>query len=105
MADTRILQAARLTQAIDDIARAGGSTPYESALVATNLVEANLTGHDSHGVGMMPRYVSSIQEGGLTVNQHPVVRFDGGAMVAIDGGQGYGQVQLALMNELSAGIV
>ena len=37
----------------------------EAAQVATNLVEANLRGHDSHGVGMVPRYVDSLQEGGL----------------------------------------
>ena len=38
-------------------------------MVATNLVEANLRGHDSHGVGMMPRYVDALQEGGLRVER------------------------------------
>ena len=92
MADSFTIRADALTRAIEDIALAGGSTPYEAGQVAQSLVEANLRGHDSHGVGMMPRYVSSMQEGGLTINQHPVIRFDGGAMVAIDGGRGYGQV-------------
>jgi uncharacterized oxidoreductase len=36
-----------------------GSTPREAELVADHLVAANLTGHDSHGVGMIPRYVAS----------------------------------------------
>lgn len=92
MADSFTIRADALTRAIEGIALAGGSTPYEAGQVAQSLVEANLRGHDSHGVGMMPRYVSSMKEGGLTINQHPVVRFDGGAMLAIDGGQGYGQV-------------
>ena len=38
--------------------------------VAANLVEANLRGHDSHGVGMVPRYVDAVLEGGLAVNAH-----------------------------------
>jgi len=55
-------------------------------------VTANLTGHDSHGVGMIPRYVDSLLEGGLKVNQHPKMVFDGGAMITLDGQKGYGQV-------------
>ena len=36
--------------------------------VAANLVLANLSGHDSHGVGMVPRYVDAVLEGGLKPN-------------------------------------
>jgi uncharacterized oxidoreductase len=53
---------------------------------------ANLMGHDSHGIGMMPRYVDALLEGGLKVNQHPRIVFDGGAMLTLDGCMGYGQV-------------
>jgi uncharacterized oxidoreductase len=48
-------------------------------------------GHDSHGVGMIPRYVDALREGGLQVNQHPAITLDGGAMLALDGQMGYGQ--------------
>ena len=34
---------------------------------------------------MIPRYVESLLEGGLIVNQHPKMVFDGGAMLALDG--------------------
>ena len=50
---------------------AGGSDAREARLVAENLVTANLLGHDSHGIGMMPRYVDALLEGGLAANQHP----------------------------------
>ena len=40
-------------------------SPAEAEQVAANLVEANLRGHDSHGVGMVPRYVDAVLEGGL----------------------------------------
>jgi len=81
-----------LTKAIETVVAAGGSEAREARLVAENLVTANLTGHDSHGVGMIPRYIESLLEGGLVVNQHPKMMFDGGAMISLDGRQGYGQV-------------
>ena len=81
-----------LIKAVEAIVRAGGSDAREAKIVAENLVTANLTGHDSHGVGMIPRYIESLLEGGLKVNQHPKIVFDGGAMLSLDGQQGYGQV-------------
>jgi uncharacterized oxidoreductase len=81
-----------LEKAIQAIVAAGGSDAREAKIVAENLVIANLTGHDSHGVGIMPRYVDSLLEGGLVVNQHPKIVFDGGAMISLDGQAGYGQV-------------
>jgi hydroxycarboxylate dehydrogenase B len=87
-----IYKAKSLAKAVEAIALAGGSDAREAKIVAENLVTANLTGHDSHGVGMIPRYTESLLEGGLVVNQHPKMVFDGGAMVSLDGQQGYGQV-------------
>jgi len=81
-----------LARAIEAVVAAGGSEPREARLVAENLVTANLLGHDSHGIGMIPRYVDALLEGGLSVNQHPKVKLDGGALLALDGCQGYGQV-------------
>jgi uncharacterized oxidoreductase len=80
-----------LENAIEAIARAGGSEAYEAKLVADNLVLANLTGHDSHGIGMMPRYVEALLEGGLHPNRRIEVKLDAGALLALDGGAGYGQ--------------
>ena len=81
-----------LSKCIETVVAAGGSDAREAKLVAENLVTANLTGHDSHGVGMIPRYIESLLEGGLVVNQHPRMVFDGGALISLDGQQGYGQV-------------
>jgi len=81
-----------LAKAVEAIVLAGGSDAREARIVAENLVAANLTGHDSHGVGMIPRYIESLLEGGLKVNQHPKLVFDGGAMLSLDGQAGYGQV-------------
>jgi hydroxycarboxylate dehydrogenase B len=80
-----------LQKAIAAIAAAGGSEPAEAQLIAENLVTANLTGHDSHGIGMMPRYVEALLEGGLHPNRQVEVKFDAGALLALDGCAGYGQ--------------
>lgn len=69
-----------------------GSTPTEAGLVADHLVSANLTGHDSHGVGMIPRYLRSLREGELKLNGHAEIARDAGALLTIDGGCGFGQV-------------
>jgi hydroxycarboxylate dehydrogenase B len=87
-----VCKADALTRAIESIVLAGGSDAREARMVAENLVMANLLGHDSHGVGMIPRYIDSLLEGGLKVNQHPTVQVDAGALLALDGCQGYGQV-------------
>jgi uncharacterized oxidoreductase len=81
-----------LTRAIQELVKAGGSDAREAKLVAENLVSANLLGHDSHGIGMIPRYVDALLEGGLSANQHPRIKLDSGALLALDGSQGYGQV-------------
>ena len=80
-----------LQKAIAAIAAAGGSEPAEAQLVAENLVTANLTGHDSHGIGMMPRYVEALLEGGLHPNRQVEVKLDAGSLLTLDGRAGYGQ--------------
>ncbi len=92
MAESHVFQARALERTIAAIVAAGGSEPREAQLVSSNLVMANLSGHDSHGVGMIPRYIESLKEGGLQPNRHPQTRFDGGALLALDGQAGYGQV-------------
>ncbi len=53
---------------------------------------ANLSGHDSHGVGMLPRYVDAVLEGGLKPNAQARTLLDIGSMLTLDGQRGYGQV-------------
>jgi uncharacterized oxidoreductase len=87
-----VLRASQLERVVQKIVERGGSTPAEAARVAQNLVLANASGHDSHGVGMLPRYVDALLEGGLSINQHVRVELDTGSLVRLEGGAGYGQV-------------
>jgi uncharacterized oxidoreductase len=91
MANAFTFRPGPLARAIEAVVAAGGSEPREAGLVAENLVTANLLGHDSHGIGMIPRYVDALLEGGLAANQHPRPTLDAGALLALDGCKGYGQ--------------
>ncbi len=102
MADYRTVNANALIKVVRSIVKAGGSTDREAELVATNLVEANLKGHDSHGVGMLPRYIDAMTEGGLKINQHVSVVLDSGPILTLDGNAGYGQVMGFEAMELGA---
>jgi len=86
-----IVRSEPLSRAIEAVVAAGGSEPGEAKRVAENLVMANLLGHDSHGVGMIPRYIDALLEGGLAANQHPKASVDTDALLALDGCKGYGQ--------------
>ena len=89
---SQTLQAPFLRQQVTAILTAAGSSPEEATQVADNLVLANLSGHDSHGVGMVPRYVDAVAEGGLKPNASVKTNLDIGTLLALDGQGGYGQI-------------
>lgn len=60
--------------------------------VSSRLVSANVTGHDSHGVGMIPAYVDGIRSGQLLPNAEIEIVNDKGPFLLIDGGRGFGHV-------------
>ena len=89
---SRIFQAGVLRAQCAAILEAAGSSAAEATQVADNLVLANLSGHDSHGVGMLPRYVDAVAEGGLVPGASVAVTLDIGTLLALDGRRGYGQI-------------
>jgi uncharacterized oxidoreductase len=74
------------------IVTVGGSSPAEADIVAEHLVEANLRGHDSHGVGMLVAYVRDLEAGTLKANQTPEIVSNTGTISVWDARAGYGQV-------------
>ena len=73
-----------------DLWRAAGSSDREATLTAEHLVGANLSGHDSHGVGMIPRYVDSWLAGELQLNREVSIDVDAGTLVTVDAKHGMG---------------
>jgi len=79
----------------------GGATAQEATIVARSLVDANLRGHDSHGVMRIPFYVKQVQEGRLTAGSTLTVEHETPATIVADGHWGFGQVLSAqLMSKL-----
>lgn len=73
------------------LSRASGR-PDKAAKVAARLVDANLTGHDSHGVGMIPAYVEGILAGQLLPDSDAKIVQDKGPFVLVDGQFGFGHI-------------
>ena len=76
---------------VAEILRRGGSENTEAELVSRHLVDANVAGHDSHGVGMVPKYVEDLQADLVKPNARPSLVKDDGAVMVFDGNLGYGR--------------
>lgn len=84
--------AVALTAFVERLFTAAGCAADESALIAQGLVRANLFGHDSHGVGLIPLYLGNLQLGMVRAGQSVRVVADHGAIIGLDGQKGFGQV-------------
>lgn len=89
--DTLRIGAPALERAMGALFVAAGCAPDEAGMIANGLVEANLFGHDSHGVILAPVYVRNIGLGLARPGQTPRVVADHGAIVGLDGQRGFGQ--------------
>lgn len=67
-----------------------GTAPDLAQLVADSLVDANLAGHDSHGVLRLPWYAEHARSGQVRPAARPGVREVAGATARVDGGLGWG---------------
>ncbi|MFZ2105676.1 MAG: malate/lactate/ureidoglycolate dehydrogenase [Roseiarcus sp.] len=84
--------AGALTDFCAEIFQRVGSRPEEARAVAASLVEANLTGHDSHGVLRVPRYVDWVRSGDTVPNQTIARLVDTPVIAVLDGRHGFGQI-------------
>ena len=80
-----------LEKLVTKMIQASGSEFEEAEAVALNLVEANLMGHDSHGVGLAPRYMQHALTGTMTPGADISLITDNGVYLLLDGNMGYGQ--------------
>jgi uncharacterized oxidoreductase len=86
------IAADRLRQLAATILGAAGSSAEEAQKVAVRLVDANLTGHDSHGVIRVPQYVGQVQDGSIVPNRSAEVVRETETVTVLDGHSGYGQI-------------
>jgi len=82
----------RLEKFVSAIFAAVGCSDHEAGRIGHYLVEANLAGHDSHGVIRVPFYVEWAKVGKVVPNQHLRVVFENEVIAVADGQYGFGQV-------------
>jgi len=64
----------------------------DAALVADSLVQADLWGHQSHGLLRLPWYAARLRSGAMRAVTDPAVLSDTGPLLLLDGRDGIGQV-------------
>jgi uncharacterized oxidoreductase len=86
------ISASNLKRVVDSLFAKAGCGPLESERIAHYLVEANLVGHDSHGVIRVAPYLQWLRRGDVVANRTLTVVSESGAIAVTDGQFGFGQV-------------
>src|SRR6201746_2571071 len=71
---------------------AAGASPEEAATVARYNVGANLVGHDSHGIILIPQYIDRIKAGHIVPGAPWEIKQETPTTTVIDGNWGFGYV-------------
>src|SRR5258708_5139911 len=85
-----IVQADRLIGIGAALLRAAGASDEEASAVAVGCVNANLAGHDSHGVIAVPTYIDRIKVGHIVPGAKWTIVQESPATTVIDGHWGFG---------------
>ncbi len=85
------IDAKKLENFVADIFEAAGCSSAEAGRIGKYLTIANLTGHDSHGVQRVPRYVQNIAEKTVVIDQTVKIISDTPVLAVVDGLYGFGQ--------------
>lgn len=85
-------QADALASICTRIFQGAGSRQDEAQLISRHLVNANLMGHDSHGVLRIPQYLAMVKQGYLVPGAPLEVVQEAAAIAVLNAHWGYGQV-------------
>jgi uncharacterized oxidoreductase len=85
------IDARALEQFVADIFAAAGCSRAEAERIGKYLTIANLTGHDSHGVQRVPRYLQWKADGEFIADRTLKTIVDTPVLAVVDGQQGFGQ--------------
>src|SRR5579872_5171964 len=86
-----IIQAAHLRKITNSNFKSAGCSAAESERIAEHLVEANLVGHDSHGVIRTSSYLRWLKAGLVLADRQLQIAFENEVIAVIDGQFGFGQ--------------
>ena len=82
----------QLTAIAQEVFTAAGLEQDEASIVAEHLVQANVVGHDSHGVLRIPEYLAWMEAGDVVPGQHITIMHETAVLAVMEGGWGFGQV-------------
>src|SRR5437667_11916765 len=71
---------------------AAGAPPHEAEIVMRHSVDANLAGHDSHGIIQIPTYIDRIQVGHIVPGAPWTIVQESPTTTVVDGHWGFGYV-------------
>ena len=86
------IQPLQLERFAGDLCRSAGANEQEAKTVAGHLVEANLAGHDSHGVMRIVQYIEEIHAGKIKPGKNIICLEDWENGAVIDAAGAFGQV-------------
>jgi uncharacterized oxidoreductase len=84
------VQADRLTRIGAALLRAAGASEEEADAVAVGCINANLAGHDSHGVIAIPTYIDRVKAGHIVPGAKWTIVQESPTTTVIDGHWGFG---------------
>ncbi len=87
-----VVRSEDLTTLSQAIYEAAGTPPEHARIVVDHQVGANLKGHDSHGVVLLPTYVNRIDRGHIMPAARPTVIGETPTTLAVNGNWGFGPV-------------
>ena len=95
-----ILSAESLTNFSIDLLAAGGLSRDEAGIVGRSLVDANLRGHDSHGVMRIPFYLDAAAKGEVVPGAEFSIIRQTDSLLSADAHWGFGQTQMQRLTKL-----
>src|SRR5438552_7116636 len=95
------VQAQRLHKVALALFKAAGTPDDIATSVVDILIESNLAGHDSHGVQLIPNYMSGVKNGTIVADARPSIVEETATTALVSGHWGWGQQTAAYGAELA----
>ncbi|MEM7250298.1 MAG: Ldh family oxidoreductase [Pseudomonadota bacterium] len=73
-----------------DLLKGAGASQEEASIVARHCINANLAGHDSHGIIKIPDYIASVKKGHVVPGAPYEVVSESPTTMVVDGNWGFG---------------
>jgi uncharacterized oxidoreductase len=98
---TNLISSVEFRRIASGLFEACGASNHVAERVTETLLEASLSGYDSHGIMRVPRYVEECRKGIIKASAVPTVSRSDGAVIMIDGNFGFGPLAVFTALKLS----